>query len=104
MDHCSTDGRLSAGGARPAGLLASAAGARRGARPALFEVTREPGLDLLGVIAERAGLPLVCDRSGLVHDVEALRPAGIDLVGGVPHRVHRERDAVAEAPDEMVGD
>src|SRR5439155_14788473 len=82
----------------------SIAGGGRRPRNALAEASREPGLHLLGVIAEGTGLPLVCDGAGLVHDVEALRPAGVDLVGGVSHRVHRERDAVAKAPDEVVRD
>src|SRR5580692_4292049 len=64
----------------------------------------EPGADLVGIVMEWAHAASVRDAAGFVDDVEAFRPGGVGVVGGVVEVVDAEGDRVVEAFDEIVGD
>ena len=53
---------------------------------------------------EGAHAATVRDAAGFVDDVEAFRPGGVGVVGGVIDVVDPESDGVVEALDEIVGD
>jgi hypothetical protein len=68
------------------------------------EAIGEPVADFLGVVFEGAIAAFVGDAALLIEDVEALRPGGVRVVGGVGHFVDAEGDEIFEALGEVVGD
>jgi len=64
----------------------------------------EPGAHFVGIVVEGAHAAAIGDAAGFVNDIEAFRPGGIGVVGGVAHVIDAESDRILEALDEIVGD
>ena len=64
----------------------------------------EPGARFLRMKVERAEPAAIDDFSGFIEDINALRPAGIEGVGGVGHGIHTERNREVESQGEIIGD
>jgi len=64
----------------------------------------EPGAGFGGVVVEGAHAASVGDVAGLINDVEAFRPGGVRVVGGVVHVIDAEGNGKLEALGEIVGD
>src|SRR5258708_23190519 len=68
------------------------------------EAIREPIADFLGIVFEGAVAAFVGDAALLVDDVEAFRPGGVGVVGGIVHFVDAKGHGVFETLCEVVGD
>jgi len=64
----------------------------------------EPSADFGGVIFERAIAAAISDLAIFINDVEAFRPRGIGIVGGVIHVIDAEGNGILVTFRKIVGD
>ena len=64
----------------------------------------EPSADFGRVIFERAIAAAICDLAIFINDVEAFRPCGIGVVGGVIHVIDAEGNGILVTFRKIVGD
>ena len=65
---------------------------------------RQPLANFFGVVGKGAVAASISDVSLFIEDIEAFRPGGVGVIGGVVHVVDAEGDRVVVTLDEIVGD